>query len=120
MAAEQFKVERYGVDQGRIAAGPLEGRTASLALYGPVVNGIRKQAYLNFSPVFTGFSGEYQDSQFSLELPYDDFSAMYDLLRHEAPVYAFYSYADGTTELLSFRLRTDDSELPGEGPADTG
>ncbi len=118
MPAEQFKVEGYGVSQGRIAAGPFEGRIATLSLHGPLVDGIRKQTSLNFSSTYTELSGTYQETQFTVFLPYDDFSALYDLLRHEAPVYAFFSYADGTTDLDGFRLDSSPSEPPGEGPAD--
>lgn len=31
---------------------------ATLALFGPLVDGTRKQVYLHFASAFTGFSGE--------------------------------------------------------------
>ena len=73
---------------------------------------------LEFSPTHTGLSGQYQEPQFTVVLPYEDFNGMYDLLRHEAPVHTSYSWHGEAAELHRFRLDTTAKEPPGEGPAD--
>jgi hypothetical protein len=114
MAAEQFMVETYGVVQAYDATGPM----AVLTVYGPLVGGVRKSAQLYFSPSVTGFVGQHHHPQVFVELPHNAFAGMYDLLRHEAPVYVFYTYAVGSTDLDIFALHTNSVELPGEGPTD--
>jgi hypothetical protein len=112
-----WTIESYAVAHER-TAGPTAELTTLLYLYGPGVGETQKIVRLELSPTHTGLSGQYQEGQFTVVLPYEDFSAMYDLLRHEAPVYASYSWDSETTDLHRFRLGTNASEHPGEGPAD--
>lgn len=116
---QAFKIESYHVSHGR-NRGPTAGSTVSLYLYGTLAGGddTPREVYLEFSPTHTGLSGQYQDPQVTVVLPYEDFSALYDLLRHEAPVYATYSWDPETSELNHFRLNTNAFEPPGEGLAD--
>jgi hypothetical protein len=112
-----WRIERYEVAHER-AAGPAAGRTAFLRLYDSGEGEpTQKVVLLEFSPTHTGLSGHYQEPQFTAVLPYEDFNPMYDLLRHETPVYASYSWHGEAAELDRFRLSTDKEPL-GEGPAD--
>ncbi|WP_298041970.1 hypothetical protein [uncultured Citricoccus sp.] len=112
-----WSIEGYEVGHER-AAGPQAGRTAFLTLYDSGEGGpTQKVVRLKFSSTHIGLSGHYQEPQFTVVLPYEDFAPMYDLLRHETPVYASYSWHGEAAELDHFRLSTD-IEPPGEGPAD--
>jgi hypothetical protein len=112
-----WTIDSYTVSQER-TAGPAAGRTAVLYLRSHGVGETQKVVRLEFSPTHTGLAGQYQEPETTVVLPYEDFNAMYDLLRHEAPMYVDYSWDQDTTDLFSFRLGTAASEPPGEGPAD--
>jgi hypothetical protein len=54
-------------------------------------------------------------------LPYEDFTRIYDILRNEAPVRLWCEYEEGTTatrQLTFVGISTLSGEKPGEGPAD--
>lgn len=119
MPGETFKIDTYGVSHDRFGSEPV----ASLSLYGRLGGGEPRGAYLTFRPWVTGFSGTTQQGRSFVLLPEEDFTLMYDLLRHEAPVYVKYRYAGEPTaeptDLYQFSLEVNNTERPGEGPTDS-
>lgn len=118
-------VETFTVRVARNTSGPF----ARLTIAGPVLtHGIQSSATLHFFPSTTALVGWVLHAdgttgagvEIFAQLPFSDFTRMYDLLRAEAPLWLAYTHRSGptTTKPLSTIALESGSEPPGEGPQD--
>jgi hypothetical protein len=135
MPIGEFEIEKYYVAQGRFVDGPASGLLAGPVsvtdVYGEVeASGSQATAQLLFAPAFDGgLSGDVDNVGLPAvglrvwaNLPYEDFTRMYDILRNEAPVRLWCEYEEGTTatrQLTMVGISSLSNEKPGEGPADS-
>lgn len=136
MPIGEFGIEKYYVAQGRLVDGPASGLLAGpvsvIYVYGEVkASGSQATAQLLFASAFDGgLSGDVDNVGLPAaglrvwaNLPYEDFTRMYDILRNEAPVRLWCEYEEGATatrQLTLVGISSFSNEKPGEGPADSG
>lgn len=125
MPVATIPVATYSVQAGANTVQPF----CWIKISGPVLaHGIQNDATLYFSPAYTDLTGHvlnvgglnFDGITVLAMLPLSEFDRMYDLLRNEAPVQLYYTYANGSTTTRPLHLvavRTGD-EPAGEGPAD--
>ncbi|MCV2394248.1 hypothetical protein OEB99_08005 [Actinotalea sp. M2MS4P-6] len=125
MPVATIPVHRYSVQTGANTVQPFSWIKVS----GPVLaHGIQNDATLYFSPSYTHLSGHvlnvgglnFDGITVIAMIPFSEFDRMYDLVRSEAPVQLYYTYASGTTTTRQLNLaafRSGD-EPAGEGPED--
>jgi hypothetical protein len=134
MPIGEFGIETYYVAQGRFVEGPvwglLAGPVSVIDIDGEVgASGSRATAQLLFAPAFDGGLSGHVDNvglpaaglRVWANLPYEDFTRIYDILRNEAPVRLWCEYEEGTPatrQLALVGISSLSNEKPGEGPAD--
>lgn len=122
-----MQIQHYAIKIGRHRLGTWAALHVSSAT---TPDGGQDFATVFFGSSTTELSGNIQDHTPAgnntvtvyAEMPMSDFDRMYEMLRHEAPVFLNYLADSSTSEwsakLGTIYLSTDEQEVPGEGAAD--